>query len=90
MWYNNSGFLGGDNVKGFDFDNARVFDNSKGFDNKGFDNFSGFQDSATFKPFGDGRSHNRDHLFHCHQSFTGSRLEAYLRGEPWEGHSRRR
>jgi len=85
MWNNNSGFQSQDNVKGFDFDNARVFDN-----NKGFDNFSGFPDNAAFKPFSGGRSHNHDHLFHCHQSFTGSRLEACLRGEPWEGHSRRR
>jgi len=97
MWNNNSGFLGGDNAKGFGFDNNIGFDNNKGFDNTigidngkgfGFDNSSGL-DNIGIMPF-DGHSQNQDHIFQCRQRFTGSRLEACLRGEPWEGNSRGR
>ena len=84
MWNNNPGFLdqdnarGLDNARGFGFDNARGLDDNKGF---GFDNFSGFAESKSLKPM-----YNRDHHFQCHQHYTGSRLEACLRGEPWDRH----
>jgi len=94
MWNNNQsgfqvGFLGQDNARRLD--NARGFDNAHGLhDNDsgfGFDNASRFADSANSKSFK--QMHNSDHHFQCHQHYTGSRLEACLRGVPWEGRSGR-